>query len=50
MNEVDNPNNSKKKDSELKVFCVFSKEDTTFSDVTKQVFQEYLRNTLKQNG
>ncbi len=50
MNEADNPNNSKKKDSELKVFCVFSKGSTTFSDVTKQVFQEYLRNTLKQNG
>ncbi len=50
MNKADSPNNLKKKDSELKVFCAFSKESTTFSDVIKQVFQEYLRNNLKQNG
>ena len=50
MNEANNSNNSKKKDSELKVFCIFSKENATFSDVTKQVFKEYLRNNLKQNG
>ena len=49
MNEANNPNNSKKKDSELKVFCIFSKESATFSDVKKQVFQEYLRNNLKQS-
>ena len=50
MNEANNPNNSKKKDFELKVFCIFSKESATFSDVTKQVFKEYLRNNIKQNG
>ena len=50
MNEANNPNSSRKKDSELKVFCSFSKEDTTFSDVIKQLFQEYLRNNIKQNG
>ena len=49
MNEANNPNNSKKKESELKVFCSFLKESTTFSDVTKQIFKEYLRNNIKQN-
>ena len=50
MNEANNPNNSNKKDSELKVFCSFSKGSATFSDVTKQVFQEYLRNNIQQKG
>ena len=44
-----NNNNQKKKDSEFKIFCAFSKEKATFSDTIKQVFQEYLKSNLKQN-
>ena len=40
----------KKKDLNLKFFCVFSEEDRSFSDTIKQVFQDYLKSNLKQNG
>lgn len=40
----------KKRELDLKFFCVFSEEDRSFSDTIKQVFQDYLRSNLKQHG